>query len=170
MHRVDLCVRMRSLLFVPADEITLQHFTALQSQVLQCVPKRCLKGTYVRYSALRIARGLHTRGDARRLQVVWQNVSPCRHACRFRYRRRHTHIRSQCTYRHACSMLVRIFVHRVGVINSRRLRMLMQVVLASTSTIYLNVAGMYLYTFAMLVQTCMLHVRSNVCIPGGCHY
>ena len=48
------------------------------------------------------------------------------------------YIRSLCTYRHACSVLVRIFVCRVGVIKSRRLRMLMPVVLASTSDIYLK--------------------------------
>ena len=38
------------------------------------------------------------------------------------------YIRSQCTYRHACSMLVRIFVYRVGAISSinRSLRMLMR--------------------------------------------
>ena len=116
VHRVDLCVRMRSLLFVPADEITLQHFTALQSQVLQCVPKRCLKGTYVRYSALRIARGLHTRGDARRLQVVWQNVSPCRHACRFRYRRRHIYIYKDASRRAA--LAARRFARRLHAMSS----------------------------------------------------
>ena len=87
-------------------------------------------------------------------------------------------IRSQCTYRHACSMLVRLFVSQVGVMNSRSLRILMPVVLASTSMRYLNVAGIYIsgfvtiagiHTFAMHVQACMLHARSNICRQGGCH-
>ena len=50
-------------------------------------------------------------------------------------------------------MLVRTFLYRVGVMNSS-LQMLMPVVLASTSMRYLNVAGMYSYTRAMLVQAC----------------
>ena len=36
-------------------------------------------------------------------------------------------------------MFVRMYVYRVGVIISRRLRMLMPVVIASTSTTYFNV-------------------------------
>ena len=70
-------------------------------------------------------------------------------------------------------MLVRIYADRVGAINSACLGMLMPVVLASTSMVYLKVRFRYrrrrVYTLAMHVQASMLHARSNICIPDGCH-